>query len=168
MTYEIKLKQQREVFESIEKQLKQIDENTKHDENEMLENNQRYNEIINYNNEKYYAKNKFLIQFIVAYGLLIIFIGLIYGKLIPTFIGYPIGILYGTLVSLYLFSFYTDIDIRSKRYFEKYIFTKHNPKKNTNTTNEENLNNQCIGEECCPSGTIFNSDLNMCQVEEQI
>jgi hypothetical protein len=130
---------------------------------EILQHRQRNNEILSYNNSKYQAKNNFLIQFIVAYGILIIFGALIYGKIIPSFIGEPIAILYGTLVSLYLLGVYTDISIRSQRYFYKYNFMKHDSKNSKdNEYDEEKL--QCVGGECCPQGTTYNEEENICIV----
>ena len=162
MTYKEQLSKQNELHKSLKTDLEKLNKSSLTHE-EILQHQQRNNEILSYNNSKYQAKNKFLIQFIVAYGILIIFGALIYGKIIPRFIGEPIAILYGTLVSLYLLGVYTDIYIRSQRYFYKYNFMKHDSK-NTGDDKDDTEKLQCLGEECCPQGTIFNEEDNICVV----
>lgn len=165
MTYKEQISKQIELHKNLKVELEKLN-NASMDHEDIIQQNQRNNEILNYNNSKYQAKNTFLIQFIVAYGILIIFGGLIYGKIIPNFIGEPIAILYGTLVSLYLLGVYTDISIRSKRYFDKYEFIKHKSKTSSSSTldNDNNDGLQCIGEKCCPKGTRFNQEDNICDV----
>jgi hypothetical protein len=161
MTYKEQLSKQIELHKSLKTDLEKLNKSSLTHE-EILQHQQRNNEILSYNNSKYQAKNKFLIQFTVAYGILIIFGALIYGKIIPRFIGEPIAILYGTLVSLYLLGVYTDISIRSQRYFYKYNFMKHDSKNTGDDEDTEKL--QCLGEECCPQGTTYNEEDNICVV----
>lgn len=164
MTYKEQIEEQKKSIININKKIENLNKSSLSQE-EILQNEKRNNEILNYNNSKYVAKNNFLLQFIVAYGILIIFSALIYGKLIPSFIGEPIAILYGTLVSLYLLGVHTDISIRSKRYFNKYNFMKHDTSKNSSSSaSEKEL--QCIGDECCPEGTTFNKDENICIIDK--
>ncbi len=164
MTYKEHIQHQKRSIERLNKELEKSNKTSlSHDE--IIHHQNRNNEILHYNNSKYQAKNKFLTQFIVAYGILIIFGALIYGKLIPSFIGEPIAILYGTIVSLYLLGVYTDISIRSKRYFYKYNFMKHDNKNTSISESGIDEDLQCIGEECCPHGTTYNAEENLCVVD---
>lgn len=163
MTYKEELRKQNELHESLRTDLENLNKSSLTHE-EILQHQHRNNEILSYNKSKYEAKNNFLIQFIVAYGILIIFGALIYGKIIPSFIGEPIAILYGTIVSLYLLGAYTDISIRSKRYFYKYNFMKYDSSNTEDGIDDSDQELQCVGAECCPKGTNFNNKDNICLV----
>lgn len=161
MTYKEHIQHQKRSIERLNKELEKSNKTSlSHDE--IIQQETRNNEILNYNNAKYEENSIFLIKFIVGFGILIIFGALIYGKIIPGFIGEPIAILYGTLVSLYLLGVYIDISIRSDRYFNKYKFSKHS---NKMSDDDESIDLQCIGEECCPIGTTYNREENLCIID---